>query len=118
MNSYYNNIARLYPKPDIRGYLYIVVSPTFPEYCKIGKSINLADRIRTYNAYNPYKTFIFDYISVLFDDYTESEDTILEQLKQQGIEPLVGCEWFDIKHIALIKELIQNLDTKHKRLLS
>jgi hypothetical protein len=125
--NYIHEIAQQYPRPSVKGYLYIIISSTFPEYCKVGKSIDVASRLNQYNSYNPYNTFIFYFISNLFEDYTEAENEVLESLRQQNIYPKHGSEWFDISHKDLIKDLITkgmsrcSLDDcvkTHKRLLT
>lgn len=117
--AYIHELAQNYPRPSVRGYLYIVVSSTFPDFCKVGKSIDLANRITQYNSYNPYKTYKFDYISNVFDDYTEAEEYILEELRRRNILPKCGLEWFDVSYKETIKDLIISISKRpiHKRLL-
>lgn len=102
------------PKSEIpdrcptRGFLYLIVSPTFPNIVKIGKSIELQKRLSQYNAYNPNNDFAFTYLSKIFDDYTEAESNVLETLARMNIKPCYNKEWFDIQHYELILSIIKH----------
>jgi hypothetical protein len=102
------------PKSEIpdrcptRGFLYLIVSPTFPNIVKIGKSIELQKRLSQYNAYNPNNDFAFTYISDVFDDYTEAESQVLESLARMNIKPCYNKEWFDIQYYDDILSIIKH----------
>lgn len=73
------------------GYLYIVTSPTYPEWTKVGLSIDPKKRLGGYNCHTPMKDFTL-YYEVYRKNGRLDEEKTLEFL--QKIYPTSGQEWF------------------------
>lgn len=88
-----NENASMYKDDLSAGYVYCVYSPTFPEFIKVGKTVNLQKRLVQYNTSNPYSDFIFLSVSEFCLNSSEIETAIINVLGKNN--SLVGREWFE-----------------------
>lgn len=71
------------------GFVYVVTSPQFPGWVKIGSTMNLDERLVAFNVHNPYGDFTYSFYN-FFDFRVEAERTIhakFEEARGSG-------EWF------------------------
>lgn len=95
---------------DKRGYIYIVVDKVFPDFIKIGRTINLKKRLVAYNSDKPYPTTIPHYVSNLFKDAHFVESKILEYLYSQTSPTTFSKEWFKKDTLPLCIELVKEAE--------
>ncbi len=93
-----------------RGFLYIVLDTAYPEWCKIGKTVNLASRLTGYNKDRPIATAFFSVVSLPFKDATSVESIILEQMYKTINSSSKSKEWFDIKHYTTLVDWIRRAE--------
>jgi hypothetical protein len=103
------DIRREYPKAKTRGYLYVMYSKDFPEFVKIGKTVNPSQRYNEYNNYNPRCSFTYLHISKIYEDYDYAESSLLKVLKDEEIYPKYQKEWFDSKFTEHIMFLLDSI---------
>ncbi len=73
------------------GYLYIVSSPTFKDFIKVGKTTDLKKRIIGYNSSTPHSDFRYINTTPLLTNLSKAEEYIIKYLG----ETLVAKEWFN-----------------------
>lgn len=44
------------------GYIYVLKNPAYPDYVKIGKTLNLGMRLSTYNTGSPYRDYSYAFV--------------------------------------------------------
>lgn len=73
------------------GFVYVAVSPTFPEWVKIGSTLNLQDRLSTFNVHTPHADFQFAFFQYFPDRVKAEQDVhaILDNRRGKG-------EWFNM----------------------
>lgn len=84
------------------GFIYCLSNPAWPEWVKIGETIDYEGRLKTYQTSSPmtdYKMFLTWWV----EDRKMSEREILNSLKASGYE--VKGEWVKISQQELIKFL-------------
>jgi hypothetical protein len=104
-------LRREYPKAPTAGYIYVMFSPDFPEFVKIGRTTHPAQRFNQYNNYNPRCSFRYLAISNVCTDCDRAEHEIIQTLHDRGILPSYQQEWFDATHTTLLLELVQGMMT-------
>jgi len=57
------------------GYLYVVTNPAWPDFIKIGRTININTRLRSYNTGSPFKDYELFYYR-FFTDVCAAEQAI------------------------------------------
>ena len=99
-------------KVDIKhGYIYLLKDSVFPEYVKLGMTRDLQRRYKEYNAHKPYNTAEYIAISEPFDDVTQVERRILEVLVKK-IQPIgAKQEWFEVKHLDTIMDVVNEAES-------
>lgn len=60
------------------GFLYVIINPAWPGYCKIGRTTNVLSRHRTYQTASPLRDYQLHYAR-WFPDVVEAE-RILKRL--------------------------------------
>lgn len=98
--------------PDNRGYLYVVVDKTAPEFIKVGRTNNLHKRMLAYNADRPYPSVHLLAVSELFLDAKEVEVAILDYMKSITNGTVGKLEWFGVERLDAILELIAHYENK------
>lgn len=72
------------------GLVYVIVNPAFPNHVKIGMTLDLNKRLKSYQTYDPYKKF-----------YVKHYDFVLDRRKKEK-EILINHH-IDIEHGEWIK---------------
>tara|TARA_R100000963_G_C4631467_1_gene96473 strand:+ start:556 stop:1284 length:729 start_codon:yes stop_codon:yes gene_type:complete len=91
--------------PD-KGFIYLVSSPSFDGWVKIGQSADLETRYRSYNHSNPRRDFKLDcYIEV--ENKWRAEYLLIEIVKKFSIKSS-GREWFKVKNKNKVINIINN----------
>lgn len=92
-------------KPD--GYIYLIFDSAFPNYIKIGYTIEIKERLNTYNQIRPLDTCSYVYISKLLHNIVKLEKTLLRKINTYAYSTPNRLEWFSVdykeKIIAEIK---------------
>jgi len=57
------------------GYLYVITNPAWPSFVKIGRSVNITSRIKTYQTGDPYRGYELYYYRY-FMDVCQAERTL------------------------------------------
>lgn len=99
-----------FPRAPTAGYIYAIFSPTFSNFIKIGRSVDVAKRFQQYLDYNAHCDWEFKYISKIFDDCIEVEAELIKRLFRHQIFVKYNREYFDVKDKEIIIETIQKLE--------
>lgn len=75
------------------GYLYIVTNEAFPEWVKVGTTLNLAQRLHVYQTCDPFRRYRLVY-SLRHPEYQEAEKRIKEVMKHFAVE--IKNEWYKV----------------------
>lgn len=88
----------------VDGFVYVVESPSFPGWVKIGSTLDLKGRINSYQTYSPFADFQLSYASYFTNRMLAEADihTILQVFRGKG-------EWFSVtpdqaKEVILIRQ--------------
>jgi len=57
------------------GYLYVLINPAWPQYCKIGRTTDLQSRLRAYQTGDPTRSYVLYYVRY-FSDICLAERTL------------------------------------------
>lgn len=57
------------------GYVYVITNPAWPGYCKVGRTGNASERLRTYQTASPLRDFALHYHR-WFTDANRAERTL------------------------------------------
>lgn len=101
---------------ETRGYLYLLQDSAFPDWIKIGRTIDPQKRLSQYNSDRPLDTCRFTYISKPFVDVVRVEKVILTQLSLVVHSSSKSKEWFNIKNKDLLIQWIEKAETEAKLL--
>lgn len=99
-----------FPRAPTAGYIYTIYSPTFSNFIKIGRSVDVAKRFQQYLDYNPHCDWEFIHISKIFDDCIEVESKLIQKLFQKQVFVKYNKEWYDVKDKNIIIDMIQELE--------
>ena len=77
------------------GYLYIISNPDFPDYCKIGITENISDRLSVYQTSSPHRNYKVEYY-IFHPKYKIAEKKIKEMMKYFSTDTIQKGEWFKI----------------------
>lgn len=58
------------------GYVYIISNPAWPEYIKVGSSIDVSTRLDTYQTYSPYRDYKLEKYFLSLDRFTDEKELI------------------------------------------
>ncbi len=97
---------------DARGYMYIVQDSVYPDWVKIGRTVDPKKRIAAYNTDKPFNTAKFTYISAGFKDVVEVERVVLEKVYGISAPSTASKEWFPV---ALLENLISIVEAAEKQ---
>lgn len=103
-------IKNAFPRAPTPGYIYVIFSPTFSNFIKIGRSVDVAKRYQQYLDYNPNCDWRFVYISKIFDDCIEVETELIKRLFHKQVVIKYNREWYGIGDKDIIITAIQNLE--------
>ena len=91
---------------DTRGYMYIIKDKAFPDWVKVGRTVDPKKRLQAYNSDKPFPTSSYTNISKCFVDVIEAERVILEKMYTLASPSTASREWFEIEHLSTIQKLI------------
>lgn len=91
---------------DTRGYIYIVRDSVFPDWVKVGRTVDPKKRLMAYNSDKPFPTARYVNMSKCFADVIEVERVILEKMYEIASPSTASREWFEIEHLKGLQELI------------
>ena len=91
---------------DRRGYIYLVEDSAYPTFIKVGRTNDLKKRLQAYNSDRPFNSCRYTDISAAFTDVILAESMILEKLYEEIPPTTFKKEWFEAKHLDLIKEWV------------
>ena len=97
---------------DARGYLYIVQDSVYPEWVKIGRTVDPRKRLAAYNCDKPFNTAKYTYISSGFVDVIEVERVVLEKVYEISAPSTASKEWFQIE---LLENLVSIVEAAEKQ---
>jgi len=85
------------------GFIYVIVHPSFPGFCKVGRTSNLQARINVYNCSCPKRRFAYLYTR-FFEDCVGAE----AKLRTRTIAVKLRGEWLRI-HPDDARALVQGI---------
>ena len=60
-------------KRDLQqGFIYIITNPAWPNWCKIGLTINLQKRLNGYNTHAPLRDYVISFALPVKDTFTST----------------------------------------------
>lgn len=99
-----------------KGLVYMVSSPTFPKWIKIGITTNLKSRLHSFNAANPNRDFVLDCTVEAEHIYKAESLLLLDIDNATGTE--CHSEWIKIKNKSLAKKIFTNYKEKDISLIT
>jgi hypothetical protein len=75
------------------GFVYVLVSPTFPDYVKIGRAKDLRNRLSSYQTSNPYRDFEY-YFTIPVEDTRPYEKHFYKMFSSNH---KMSHEWYQIE---------------------
>jgi hypothetical protein len=91
--------------PD--GFIYLIFDSAFPEYIKVGYTVDKINRLRSYNKNRPLDTCSFIYVSKLLTNILDVEQGILRRINTYAYSTPNRYEWFSIQYKEKIIEEIK-----------
>ena len=98
MSSYTKGLR----KSETEGYIYLVINPIYPDYVKLGRTINPEKRLKNYQTYSPLRNY-----EMYYKCYTKNL-YIIESYFNSNVSG--NGEWFKIDRDKA-KEIIVSLLT-------
>ncbi|PZA13966.1 hypothetical protein DNX69_00630 [Rhodopseudomonas palustris] len=77
-------------RTDPEGFVYILTNPAWPSHCKIGKALDMKDRIKVYQTGSPYRDYRV-ICHAFFRDRKAAEAELHERLRGHRVG---NTEWF------------------------
>lgn len=91
-------LTKSYKKTGKGGYLYIITSPAYPGWVKVGTTLNLNNRLHTYQTGSPFRDYKVLY-SLYHPEYLQAEKLIKDTMKYFAKK--IKNEWYEVDiHIA------------------
>jgi len=91
------------PKPKTEeGFLYVLQDSAYPNYIKVGKTINIENRLAAYNRDRPLNTCSFSFIVPIKENLDSKEQELLLSLKELYTVSANSKEWFYTNDLAYI----------------
>jgi hypothetical protein len=75
------------------GFLYIVTNEAFPEWVKVGTTMNLTERLHTYQTGDPFRRYRIVY-SIHHPEFLQAEKRIKDVMKHFAKE--TKGEWYNV----------------------
>ena len=94
-----------YEKKKRVGCVYIITNPAWPEWVKIGKSVNSKQRLKGFNTGSPLRDYKLEYTLE-----TINEDTVeIKALREAGkVAEDQNSEWFKMS-VEDAKDILNNI---------
>jgi len=103
------NLYKMLNNKPKKGFIYCITNPSFEGWVKVGKALNLKNRLTGFNGSTPYRNFKVEY-KRKFENYSRAEYFLLCKLNVASEKQ--SSEWFKIdlnKAIDIIKNY-QDID--------
>lgn len=113
------NISTLSLEPlpkDARGYIYIVQDSVYPDWVKVGRTVDPKKRLAAYNSDKPFPTAKYTYMSGAFVDVIEAERVILEMVYDISAPSTASKEWFPVTLLEDIVGVVESAEAKFELL--
>ncbi len=98
---------KLYKNTGKSGYLYIITNPAFSEWVKVGTTLNLNNRLHTYQTGSPFRDYKILY-SLKHPEYLQAEKRIKETMRY--FAKSIRNEWYEIDIQMAKTRLEEQLD--------
>ena len=95
------------PKPEDKGFLYIVMDTAYPEFFKVGKTTSMSKRLSGYNSDKPYPSAYLYAISREFIQHSDAEAKVLQYLYANTNPTTFRREWFNIEYLELAMRALE-----------
>ncbi|EJO9576565.1 GIY-YIG nuclease family protein [Salmonella enterica] len=105
----YKQIHKL---PINEGMVYVIGNKAWPNCYKIGMTINVHDRLRSYQTYSPYRDFTLEHYQ-FYSDRRAVESKIHKFLAPFALEG----EWFEILNLEELKMFLKQEKAKEYNVL-
>ncbi len=92
---------------DNRGYIYVVYDSAYPDWIKVGKTVDPKKRLAAYNSDKPVKTASMQIISCQFDNVSLVEKAILRKMYEITAPSTASLEWFSFDYKQTIIDYIK-----------
>lgn len=91
--------------PVQEGFIYIISNPAWPSLYKVGMTLDVQERLASYQTYSPYRDFKVEHFRFT-SNRRKAEKELHKCLKDYNVRG----EWYEIPLLTAFKQLIQNLD--------
>ena len=109
LKLYNQQINKMNTHPQ-QGFIYMISSPTFPNWIKIGVAKNLTTRLASFNSSNPLQDFKIDcFIEATYKFKTEGL-LLMDIDNQTGLK--CQGEWIKVQDKALAKKIFTSYEDK------
>lgn len=88
--------------PVYEGMVYVIGNKAWPNCYKIGMTVNVHERLRSYQTYSPYRDFTLEHYQ-FYSDRRAVESKIHKFLKPFALEG----EWFNITNLEELKSFLK-----------
>ena len=99
-------ISQRSKRTPLKGYIYIITNPAWPDYVKIGSAKNIGRRIDSYNTGSPLRDYQVYYLEKSNDIH------LIEYLFKESCN-LRDFEWYKISP-DIAKEMLINIIKEHQ----
>lgn len=90
--------------PCQEGFIYIIGNPAWPDYYKVGMTLDTKERLNSYQTYSPHRDYkLYHYRFVL--DRRKGEKQLHEVLKEFNCKG----EWFNIPLLDVFTAMVDKL---------
>ena len=93
-----------------KGYIYMISSPTFKDWVKIGQTQNVDKRLAGFNSHNPLRDFIVD--CFIEDDHVGKAESYLLYLIYKECGEACHGEWTKIRDKDKAVQIMKNYEDK------
>lgn len=98
-------------KREKSGYVYIIVNENFPNYCKIGVTKNIKNRLRSYQTSSPHRNYKVKHY-IFHENCYEAEKRIRKLLEYFALN--IKNEWYEIPLEFAIDKVNETLNPEEK----
>ena len=95
-----------------KGYIYIISSPTFKDWIKIGRTTNDPKiRVTSFNVATPFRDFVLDYTKEV-ENTQRAEYQLHEKVHNNKLTKKRVGEWFKITNKNKVIQLMENYNNE------
>lgn len=100
-------LTKSYKNTGKSGYLYIITNPSYPSWVKVGTTLNLKNRLHTYQTGSPFRDYKILY-SLYHPEYLQAEKRIKETMRY--FAKRIRNEWYEVDLNIAKNRLEEQLD--------